>query len=88
VSGGSMSVAGAYDKINAHEDLCAERYLNIHGRIDLLFRVISWGGAMAFTVLIGLAAWGLNQVNQSQTEQLRAIQRVAVQVAEQPKSDR
>lgn len=34
MSGEKQTVAGAYGKIEAHEELCAERYKNIHGRLN------------------------------------------------------
>lgn len=34
MSEGRQTVAGAYQKIAAHEDLCAERYANIHAKLD------------------------------------------------------
>jgi len=34
VSEGRQTVAGAYQKIEAHEELCAERYANIHAKLD------------------------------------------------------
>lgn len=71
-----QSVAGAYAKLEAHEDLCAERLQNLHGRINLLFAVI---GAAAM-IAVGAGGWAFSKVWDSQQQQLRALQMVAEQV--------
>ena len=67
-------------KIEAHEKLCAERYANIHGRIDLVFQAMVWAAALLIVTLIGVAGWGLQQINQGQKEQLALMQRAMLQV--------
>jgi hypothetical protein len=69
----SQSVAGAYAKLEAHEDLCAERLRNLHGRINLLFAVIGTVGAMAAAA----GGWAFTKVYESQQLQLTALQHVA-----------
>jgi hypothetical protein len=59
-----QTVAGAYQKIESHEDLCAVRYGNIHSSIEDLkgamtgtkktIDKIVW---LALTTLIGVAGW-------------------------------
>lgn len=52
-----MTVAGAYEKIEAHEDLCAERYKNIHEKLGDLKGTLNkavWG---IVTVLISVIGW-------------------------------
>lgn len=71
-----QSVSGAYDKLKAHEDLCGERYKNIHGRLDMLFTVL---GAAAM-IAVGAGGWAFSKVWDSQQQQLRALQMVAEQV--------
>lgn len=73
-------MAGAFAKIEGHEQLCAERYKNIHGRLNLLFKVIGWGGALAFSVTLALAGWGLSRLAEGQAQQLRALQQVKAEV--------
>jgi hypothetical protein len=68
-----QTVAGAYDKIEAHEELCAERLKNLHGRINLLFAVI---GAAA-TMAAAAGGWAFNKVYESQQQQLMALQHVS-----------
>ena len=41
------------DKLNAHEDLCAERYKNIHESIGDINRTVRWAAA---SLLTGMAA--------------------------------
>lgn len=52
-----QTVAGAYAKIEGHEQLCAERYSNIHtGMADMkaTLNKIVW---LAASGLLGTAAW-------------------------------
>lgn len=65
-----QTVSGAYDRIAAHEDLCSERYKNIHGRIDLIFRVLGVGGML----LIGVAGWSLNRLADKQDAQTQMLE--------------
>jgi hypothetical protein len=44
----------AHTKIEAHEDLCAERYSNIHDKLGMIMRVMGWGGATLATVIIAV----------------------------------
>lgn len=73
---GERTVAGAYLKIEAHEELCAERYKNIHGRLDLLFKVIGWGGAVAAGLAITIGGWGLNRLYEGQQQQNAVLQQL------------
>lgn len=70
------TLAGAYDKLEGHERLCAERYLNIHGRIDLLFKVIGWGGALVAGLAISIGGWSLNRLYEGQLKQSEALQQL------------
>lgn len=69
---GDQTVAGAYAKIEGHEQLCAERYRNIHGRLDLLFAVL---GAAAL-IAVGAGGWAFNRVWESQQQQVAALQQL------------
>lgn len=58
-----QTVAGAYAKIEAHEDLCAERYKNIHDAIAGLkdgqksaTRAV-WGVVLALIGWLALQVW-------------------------------
>lgn len=46
----------ALSQIGAHEDLCAQRYDNIHDKLGLVLKVLGWGGGTIMTVLLGIAA--------------------------------
>jgi hypothetical protein len=50
-----QSIAGAYLKIAAHEELCAERYRGINEKLSWML------GAMA-TMVLTLLAWALVQL--------------------------
>lgn len=52
-----QTVAGAYAKIEAHEDLCAERYKNIHIAIGDLKNLIYWILKGLAGMLVTLLAW-------------------------------
>lgn len=72
----------AHDKINAHEDLCAERYAHIHtaidgvkGSVSMVLRILAWGGTTLFTLLvmlIGFLAVRSIDNNDSEIESLKA----------------
>lgn len=47
--------------ISAHEDLCAERYGNIHHAIADIKGILKWAGTSAFAVIIGLLGWSISQ---------------------------
>jgi hypothetical protein len=68
-----QTVSGAYDKIAAHEELCAERLKNLHGRINLLFAVIGTAGALAAAA----GGWAFSKVYESQQLQMMALQHVS-----------
>lgn len=76
-----QTVAGAYAKLDGHEALCAERMLNIHGRINLLVKVVGWGGATAAALLIAVAGYGMNKIVDGQQEQLRLLMKVKAEVS-------
>ena len=83
----TMAYAKAHDAergLAAHEELCAERYLNIHGRINMIFRILSWAGPLAVAVIIGVAAWGLNRVFEGQQQQMDLLRAVKAEAAAKP----
>lgn len=50
----------AHDKVEAHEDLCAERYAHINTKLDgvnstvgTILKILAWGGTTIFGLLIG-----------------------------------
>lgn len=63
----------AHTKIEAHEDLCAERYSNIHDKLGMIMKVMGWGGAtLAITIIsvMGFLAVRLIDANDSRLEQI------------------
>lgn len=62
VGEGRQTVAGAYDKIEAHEDLCAERYTNIHAAIADLKADSKAGRNALYGMGAALLGWLLMQV--------------------------
>lgn len=84
-----QTVAGAYAKIEAHEDLCAERYANIHTSMDetsaniknlynLAWKATCAIVALLVTIVISLANafYGLQTSHDNQ----KRIQAVAPQI--------
>lgn len=57
-----QTVAGAYAKINAHEDLCAERYEGIRDAIKDVKGWLRWILTGVAGVLISLLGWALFQL--------------------------
>jgi hypothetical protein len=49
------TVASAHAKIEAHEDICAERYKNIHGAIADLKDGQKWAIRLSVATLAGVA---------------------------------
>ncbi len=70
-------------EINAHEDLCAERYANIRAEIAGLRAIFKWMGGAAFTlILFGLGVL-INQMttaNQALTERNAAATIAATRI--------
>jgi sensor domain CHASE-containing protein len=56
--------------VKGHEKICGDRY-------RLLMAVISIG----CTIIIGVGAWGLNQVHEDQRAQIALLQNVSQQVS-------
>lgn len=68
-----QTVSGAYAKIEAHEDLCAERYGNIHTTLTELKDGQKSHGRAAWGIALALVAWMAAQLwsaNQSRVERL------------------
>jgi hypothetical protein len=63
MSGERQTVAGAHAKIDAHEAVCAERYKNIHGRLDDVKRaqgrheLATWGLLVAILGFLATQAY-------------------------------
>lgn len=55
-------MAGAYAKMEAHEDLCAERYGNIHAAITELKADSKQGRNALYGLVVALLAWAASQV--------------------------
>ncbi|TCS14532.1 hypothetical protein EV278_107181 [Caulobacter sp. BK020] len=55
-------MAGAYAKMEAHEDLCAERYGNIHAAITELKADSKQGRNALYGLVVALLGWLMLQV--------------------------
>lgn len=56
------TIAGAYQKIEAHEELCAERYRNINASISDLKGLLKWALAFVATTCVGVIGYLGHQV--------------------------
>jgi hypothetical protein len=52
-----------------HDVVCAARW-------GILIKLIGWGGTMSFTVVLGLAGWGLKTLYDGQQQQNAALQQL------------
>lgn len=65
----------ALDQLDGHENLCAERYSNIHTRLGNIVKLLGFGGATLATVVISIIGYlsvKLIDVNDSDKAVLRA----------------
>lgn len=68
--------------LEAHEELCAERYKNIHEKIGEIKKWLTWAGTTGFTIIIALLAFMGKQLYDSNAE-ARAAMQTRLQVIEQ-----
>lgn len=71
----TQSLGGAYDRIAAHEELCAERYKGINEKLDMLIK----GAGL---VIVGLVSWMAVQLYT--LEPLRVVKATSVASAGHP----
>lgn len=57
-----QTVAGAYDRLEAHEDLCSERYRAIHSTLGELKDDIKWMLRGTLAVILMVMGWGAIQL--------------------------
>lgn len=60
-----------------HEKACAARW-------GLLLKVIGWGGGLAASAVLGVAAWGLNTIHEGQQQQIQMLQQIQREAAKPP----
>jgi uncharacterized protein YbcC (UPF0753/DUF2309 family) len=53
----SKTASGAFDRIKAHEDLCAERYANIHATLAEMKADAKVQNRLIIGVLLALVGW-------------------------------
>lgn len=47
----------AHTKIDGHEELCAERYKNIHETLGTMKTILGWAGGSIFSLLVATLGW-------------------------------
>lgn len=72
-----QTVAGAYAKIESHEELCAERYRNIHSALEDLKdgieghrKTAQWVFRTAAAAAVALIGWMAAQLYTQATQQI------------------
>ena len=63
----------ADNKINAHEDLCAERYKNINESLSRIMKLIGWGGSFLAVLIVGLLGWSLNNQVEANKDAIQVL---------------
>jgi hypothetical protein len=56
-----------------HEKICATRW-------SALIKLIGWGGALAVTIMLAVAGWGLNKTFDGQKEQMQMLRDMQARV--------
>jgi len=71
----------AHEKVEAHEDLCAERYAHIKTSIGdvkdsvtTITKILGWGGSIFATILLALVAFFGSRALNNNDAQLVALQ--------------
>lgn len=77
----------AHVKIEAHEELCAERYANIHNLIagvqrtsSTVLKLLAWGGSTVFMLLVGLLGFLASRAINSNDARVNQLQNQLEQV--------
>lgn len=73
----TKTVAGAYAKIESHEELCAERYAGIHSSLSDLKGVAKAQANVQWGVLLALLGFMAIQVWNGQQSRLERLERPA-----------
>lgn len=69
----------AHTKIDGHEQLCAERYQNIHDTLGTMKTILGWAGGSIFSLLVATLGWlVVQQVNQNTDD--KAVLRAQVEM--------
>lgn len=75
-----QTVSGAYAKIEGHEELCAERYKNIHSSITDIKVWVKWGVAGMFSMAVTLMSFMAHELYLNYQDRLTQIERAAEHV--------
>jgi len=71
----SKTVAGAYAKIESHEELCAERYSNIHGTLEDMKGTAKSQTRTQWGILLAILAFLAQQFLMSNNARLDRLER-------------
>lgn len=64
------TLAGAYAKLEKHEEVCAQRWLNVDFKLNLIFAFM----AGAIMIALGAGGWAMSTIISGQQAQLAALQ--------------
>lgn len=73
-------------KIDAHEDLCAERYGHINGNVAEIKSILKWAGTTAFGIIVVLLGFLLKTTWEAK-EQASAAASTKIEMLQQQLSD-
>lgn len=74
-----QTVAGAYAKIESHEDICAIRYQGINDTLSEMKGLIRWILGGVASVALGLICWMAAQIWSANDHRLTALERPGAQ---------
>lgn len=66
----------ADNKINAHEDLCFERYKHINDSLSRIMKILGWGGTTLATLIIGVLGWAMLELYSANQKAMTHLQEV------------
>lgn len=75
----SKSVAGAYARIESHEDLCAERYANIYVSIGDIKAWMKWGVSAVAALAASLFGFMAHELYANAQDRITHLERPAIQ---------
>lgn len=77
---GQQTISGAYDRIESHEDLCAERYANIHASIGDIKAWMKWGVGGVLALAASLFGFMAQELYANNAERMDRLERPAAYV--------
>lgn len=77
-----QTVAGAFAKIETHEQVCAVRWQGVNFKLNLIFLFM----LAAISMALGVGSWALDKMSSNQAQQLAQLQQVTSELRALPKN--